>query len=181
MSRVSAPTAGRDCGHPVRTKLATFAAAGALVLVAGGQEQPAQEVEGAKLVEGIVYTTLRPPNLDIYLFDGRGQSPRPLKSDAALDYNAMFSPDGRWVVFTSERAGNADLYALDLKDEKTPPVPITRHEALDDAAGFSPSGEHLAFVSTRDGDADIFVMPFAPGDPTAESRAVNSGALPWRC
>ena len=36
-SRVPAPTAGRDCGHPVRTGLATLAAAGALVLAACGQ------------------------------------------------------------------------------------------------------------------------------------------------
>ena len=146
--------------------------AGALVLAAGGQAQNAHSVENANVVEGLVYTTLRPPNLDIYLFDGPGHSPRPLTSDAALDYNAVFSPDGRWVVFTSERAGNADLYALDLKEEK-PPVPITRHEAMDDAACFSPNGEQLAFVSTRDGDADIFVMPFSPDGPKAESRAVN--------
>jgi Tol biopolymer transport system component len=164
-------TAARG-SYSVRTGLATLAAAGALVLAACGQVQTAQRVENANLVEGIVYTTLRPPNLDIYLFDGRGHSPRPLTLDAALDYNAVFSPDGRWVVFTSERAGNADLYALDLEEEK-PPVPITRHEALDDAASFSPNGERLAFVSTRDGDADIFVMPFAPDDRTAESRAVN--------
>jgi Tol biopolymer transport system component len=42
-------------------------------------------------------------------------------------------------VFTSERAGSADLYALDLKDGG-PPIRLTRHHALDDAAAFSPDG-----------------------------------------
>lgn len=125
-----------------------------------------------KLVEAIVYTTLRPPNWDIYLFDAPGDAPRPLTSDPALDYNAVFSPNGRWVVFTSERTGNPDLYALDLRTDG-PPVPLTRHEALDDAACFSPDGKQLAFVSTREGNADIFLMPFAPADQTAEQSAKN--------
>lgn len=85
----------------------------------------------------------------------------------------MFSPDGRWVIFTSERAGGADLYALELAAE-SPPIRLTRHRAFDDAAAFSPDGNRLAFVSSRDGDADIFVMPFAPDDPdAAEAAATN--------
>lgn len=124
------------------------------------------------LVEAIVYTTLRPTNWDLYLFDEPRATPRRLTDDPALDYNAVFSPDGRWVVFTSERGGNMDLYALNLSGDG-PPIRLTRHVAMDDAAAFSPDGRRLAFVSTRDGDADIFVMPFSTGDPTAEQRAVN--------
>lgn len=124
------------------------------------------------LVEAIVYTTLRPPNMDIYLFDEPGGTPRRLTDHPALDYNAVFSPDGLWIVFTSERAGGPDLYALELGGGSEP-IRLTRHEALDDAAAFSPGGERIAFVSTREGNADIFVMPFAPGDSTAEARAEN--------
>ncbi|MFW6200934.1 MAG: hypothetical protein ACOC8B_00005 [Gemmatimonadota bacterium] len=90
----------------------------------------------------------------------------------ALDYNATFSPDGRWLVFTSDRRGSPDLYALDL-EEGGDPVRLTRHPAMDDAADVSPDGERLVFVSTRDGNADVFTMPFAPGDSAAEARAVN--------
>lgn len=127
---------------------------------------------GNALVETIVYTSLGPPNWDIYLFDGTEAEPRRLTDHPARDYNAVFSPDGRWVVFSSERAGNADLFALDL-EAGGDPIALTRHEAMDDAAAFSPDGRQLTFVSTRDGDADIFVLPFAPGDSGAESSAVN--------
>jgi len=124
------------------------------------------------LVEAIVYTTLRPPNWDIYLFDKPGGTPRRLTDDPALDYNAEFSPDGRWVVFTSERAGNADLYALDLRTTDRV-IRLTNHPAMDDAACFSPDGKQLAFVSTREGNADIYLMPFTPGNQTAEGSAKN--------
>jgi TolB protein len=65
-------------------------------------------------VEAIVYTTLRPPNLDIWLFEEPGSEPVRLTDHPALDYHAAFSPDGRWMVFTSERSGSPDLYALEL-------------------------------------------------------------------
>ena len=123
-------------------------------------------------VEGIVYTTLRPRNLDIYLFPSADGPARRVTDHPALDYNPTFSPDGRWLVFTSERDGSPDLWALDLEDDDEP-IPLTRGAALDDAADFSPDGRALVFVSTRDGDADIFLMPFDPGDPTAEGRAEN--------
>jgi Tol biopolymer transport system component len=141
-----------------------------LILSGCGMERPASWAD--PLAEGIVHTTLRPPNMDIYLFDEPGGTPQRLTDHPALDYNAIFSPDGRWIVFTSERAGGPDLYALEL-DGGAEPVRLTQHEALDDAAAFSPDGARLAFVSTREGNADIFVMPFAPGDSTAERRAEN--------
>jgi Tol biopolymer transport system component len=154
----------------------------AAVCSAGLPRFPAQAQTGVatvpdSLVEAIVYTTVRPPNWDIYLFEEPAGTPRRLTDDPALDYNAVFSPDGRWLVFTSERAGNADLYALDLQ-HAGPPIRLTRHHAMDDAAAFSPDGRRLAFVSTRDGYADIFVMPFSLGDTAPESRAVNLTRLP---
>lgn len=142
------------------------------LLLVSCQAQRARLALPPRLVEAIVYTRLGPPNWDIYLVDALGEVPRPLTHDPALDYNAVFSPDGRWVVFTSERSGNVDLYALDLAAEGEP-VRLTQHPAMDDAASFSPDGKRLVFVSARDGDADIFVMPFAPEAATDEGRAVN--------
>jgi Tol biopolymer transport system component len=157
--QIEQETNGRYLDRPALDDLLTSAERAA--------QQPSQS-----LVEAIVYTTLRPPNWDIYLFDKPTGAPRRLTDDPALDYNAVFSPDGRWVVFTSERTGNTDLYAFDLKTGG-PPIRLTQHHGMDDAASFSPDGRRLAFVSTRDGDADILVMPFEPADAAAEQRAVN--------
>jgi TolB protein len=126
----------------------------------------------AALRETIVYSALRPTNWDIYLFESRSSSPRRLTDDAALDYNAVFSPDGRWVVFCSERRGGPDLYALDLKNAG-PPRLLIDSPALEDAPAFSPDGRRLAFVSTRDGNADIFVVPFHPEKLASHTELVN--------
>ncbi|HXE97048.1 MAG TPA: hypothetical protein VN642_11615, partial [Dongiaceae bacterium] len=125
-----------------------------------------------QLRERIVYTSFRPASMELYLFDSPGKAPRQITTDPALNYNPVFSPDGRWVVFCSERRGNPDLYALNLINPG-PPWLLTDSAAMEDAPAFSPDGKRLAFVSTRDGNASIFVMPFWPLGPDASAQAVN--------
>ncbi len=143
----------------------TIRAAGLLIL-----GPTIRTANGAR--ETIVYSTLRPTNWDIYLFEQRGAAPRRLTDDPALDYNAVFSPDGRWVVFCSERRGNPDLYAIDLKHVGAPRLLIDS-TMLEDAPAFSPDGRTLAFVSTRDGSANIFTIPFQPDKTLTLDKAVN--------
>ena len=51
---------------------------------------------------------------DIYLKHVDGQSVIQLTSDPADDVQPAFSPDGQRVAFASSRAGNWDLYLMDL-------------------------------------------------------------------
>ena len=128
--------------------------------------------------ETLVYTSLRPSNWDIYLFDNLDTAPRRLTDHPNLDYNPILSRDGRWVVFVSERDGNANLYALDLTAGGEP-IALTSYPGMDDAPTLSSDNTRVAFVSTRSGNPDIFVMPFAPGDSSAEQKAVNLTNNPY--
>lgn len=155
----------------ISTMSARVAVAGvivALVVVAPGLE--AQGRAGDR--ETVAYSSLAPGNWDIYRFDHPGATPQRLTSDPGLDYNPAVSPDGRWMVFTSERTGNPDLYALDLTQPGAP-VRLTLGDAMEDAADFSPDGRTLVFVSSRTGDPDVYTMPFMPGDSAAEDAAIN--------
>lgn len=120
--------------------------------------------------ERISYTTSRPANWDIYLFAAPGEKPRKLTSDPGLEYDPVVSPDGRWLVFTSERRGNPDLYALDLQAPGEPRLLIDSG-ALEDHAAFSADGRSLVFVSTATGNADIFLIPFVPERTASMSDA----------
>ncbi len=144
---------------------ALLVAVAVTVPVRGGQEpEPARET--------IVYSSILPANWDLYLFDGPGSEPRRLTTDPGLDYNGAISPDGRWVVFTSERTGSPDLYVLDLHGNAAP-RPLVGGPAMEDAAAISPDGRRLLFVSTRDGNADVFEIPFRPEDPSSAGEARN--------
>ena len=112
--------------------------------------------------EFIIFTTLRPTNLEVFLYDSPEAQPERLTNHPALDYGAVLSPDGSWVVFTSERTGNAELFALELATRRL--HQLTNHPSMDDAADFSPDGSRVVFVSTRNGFADIYSMAFRPGN-----------------
>ena len=123
-------------------------------------------------LERIIYMTFSPGNWDIYHFPKGGEAPRRLTNDPDLEYGAVISPDDRWLVFCSERRGNADLYALDLKNGGEPHL-LIESEAMEDQAAISRDGKTLAFVSTRDGNADVFTIPFRPQKTQNIKKAIN--------
>ena len=120
----------------------------------------------------IVFSSLRPGNWDIFYFAQPGTSPKRLTDHPGLDYEAVFSPDGRWVVFTSERHGHPDLYIIDLENNTEPRLLIDNN-AMEDQAVISPDGRTIAFVSTESGNADIYSMPFEPEKTRGMDKAVN--------
>ena len=120
----------------------------------------------------LFFSSLRPGNWDIFYFNQPGTSPKRLTDHPGLDYEAVFSPDGRWVVFTSERRGHPDLYIIDLENNTEPRLLIDNN-AMEDQAVISPDGGTIAFVSTESGNADIYSMPFVPEKTRSIDKAVN--------
>src|SRR5437879_9288490 len=92
---------------------------------------------------------LGPSQMTLYIANADGSAERPLFSSSGCDYTASFSPDGKWIVFTSERngSGEADLYRVSWDGSGL--ERLTDDPALDDQAAFSPDGNQIAFVSTR--------------------------------
>ena len=104
----------------------------------------------------IAFKSFAPNNSDIFLADEDGSHIRPLVPDPALDYNASFSSDGHWVVFTSHRGGSAAIWRV--HPDGSGLQKLTDDPAFADQAALSPDGRFLAFVSTRSGQADIWIL-----------------------
>lgn len=121
--------------------------------------------------EILIYSTIQPSYWEIYLFS-HGKA-KPLTRGSSLNYNPTFSPNGKWLVFTSEKTGTAFLYALNLEKRAVLSTRLTRGASFEDAATFSPDGKTLFFVSSRDGTANIFKIPFSPEKTINQSLAIN--------
>jgi TolB protein len=103
----------------------------------------------------IALTRLGPSRTRLFVSNADGTAERPLLDSDSLDYNPVWSPDGQWIVFTSERDGSADLYRV--RPDGTGLQRLTTSRTYDDQAEFSPDGQKLVFVSTRaDGTADLW-------------------------
>ena len=103
----------------------------------------------AQSKQTLLMNRLGPSQMTLYIANGDGSGERPLLASSSFDYNASFSPDGHWIVFTSERAGSgqADIYRV--RPDGSGLERLTDDPALDDQGALSPDGHSLAFVSTR--------------------------------
>ena len=66
------------------------------------------------------------------------------------------SPDGKWLAYDSNVAGNQDIYRIPLPTGD--PEQLTRNEYDDFHPAWSPDGTELVFHSVKNGNRDIFVM-----------------------
>jgi Tol biopolymer transport system component len=68
------------------------------------------------------------------------------------------SSDRRWLVFDSDRRGNADVYRLRLDQPGAEPEQLTTDSANDFAPVASPDGREILFHSLRLGNRDLWLM-----------------------
>ncbi len=105
---------------------------------------------------------IAPSRSALYIANADGTNARQLLDHGAFDYHASFTPDGRSVVFTSERNGDGQSDLFRCRADGTAIQPLVTSAAVDDAGVVSPDGVHVAFVSTRDGHrANIWTMHLA--------------------
>ena len=104
----------------------------------------------------IAFTSFAPFDIELFIADGDGSNERPFLPDPALDFDASFSADGKWVIFSSARSGQADIYRA--RPDGSALEKLVDDPAYDGQAALSPDGRTLAFVSSRSGQADIWLM-----------------------
>ena len=104
----------------------------------------------------ILLTRIGPSQAPLMLSNSDGSGEVAL-TKGTLDYNPSWSADGRWIVFTSERDGSADLYRMRANGSGV--EQLTDDPSYDDQAAFSPDGKQIVFVSTRAaGTANLWIL-----------------------
>jgi Tol biopolymer transport system component len=91
-----------------------------------------------------------------------GSDVRQLTDNPAFDGDPMWSPDGTEILFTSDRAGDFDIWVMSA--DGSDQVALTDHPASDEYPTWSRDGEFIAFQSTRHGATQIWVMRWDGSD-----------------
>ena len=108
---------------------------------------------------------------DIYVAPSAGGKASLLVSHADYDSNPRFSPDGKWLAFTSTRTGTGDVYLIGLEDGGL--RRLTHHSSSDTVESWSPDGKWVFFSSNRAdlrGNDDIYKVSVDGGTPFPVSR-----------
>src|SRR5262249_6869713 len=76
-----------------------------------------------------------------------GSNPRRLTANPARDTFPRFSPDGKWIAFSSNRYGNNDVFVI--PSEGGEPRQVTFNSAADTVVGWSRDSRFVIFNSSR--------------------------------
>ncbi len=158
---------------------------------------PAWSPDGAWLVFSADRSEGEGTGLWIIGTDGNGlrRLTRPGRAAAWVrDLRPAFAPDGKTVVFASNRdarseddAADLDIYALDLASGAV--TRLTRDPGVADDPCYSPDGKRVYFTSTRDAQKDfeveLYAMPAGGGqqlrltrDASPQNSAPSAGRVP---
>jgi len=109
---------------------------------------------------------------DLFLFDTNTKEVRRLTNDKYADLQPAFSPDGRTVVFVSDRGLGADLDQLrftgmdlstiDLATGSIQSLPLFKNAKNIDPH-YAPDGASIYFISNAEGVPDVYRYFFADG------------------
>ena len=96
----------------------------------------------------------------------------------AADGNADYSPDGRYIVFGSNRAGTRDIWTCDSEGAHCQAITSFGASYATGSPRWSPDGRQIAFDSGADGRMHIYVIDANGGSPRRLTDDQTGGAVP---
>lgn len=84
---------------------------------------------------------------DIYVANKDGSNAKVLIGGEGYDAEATVSPDGKYIVFTSTRSGDLDLWRYEIKTGKL--LQLTNTLGYDGGAFFSRDSKHIVWRASR--------------------------------
>lgn len=104
---------------------------------------------------------------DLYLIPAKGGEAKALTSSISWEMQPRFSPDGKSIVFTSDRAGGDNIWVMDLKTGKQTQITRESFRLLNNPT-WSPDGKFIVarkhFTSTRSlGAGELWLYSIAGG------------------
>ena len=120
---------------------------------------------------------------NIWVVERAGGMARRVTSFQGQTSNPHFSPDGKWIAFSADYAGNTDVYVVPALGGE--PKRLTWHPGSDTVEGWMADGKAILFASTRatwapSGAPRFWTVPAEGGveEPMALPRAYQGKVSP---
>ena len=109
----------------------------------------------------IVYHSLESGNEDIWIINADGSGRRQLTVDPGVDERPSVSPDGRHIVFASNRLGGFTIWRMDAGGGNERPL---THGHGDGSPVVTPDGRWVVYSSSTSGRPTLWKVPVDGGE-----------------
>jgi serine/threonine protein kinase len=110
----------------------------------------------------VVYASRTGENWDLWISNADGSGAKQLTADAFIDHEPSVSPDGRYVVFQSNRSGARNIWRIDADASLKQ---LTEGNYVDSNPVCSADGRSVIFVSQRSGTDSLWKVSIEGGAP----------------
>jgi Tol biopolymer transport system component len=122
----------------------------------------------------LVYTLQAAGEQNLWLTDLDRNPPRQLTSHAGFNQQPNVSPDGRYIVFVSNRTGPQHLWRIDIDGKH--PVELT-HGLDDGDPSFTPDGKWVVFSSITVDGGRLFRVAIDGGEPVSLMDKISGAPM----
>ncbi len=105
----------------------------------------------------IAFLSHKDKGTEIYIVDFDGENMKQVTNDGTLNLTPTWSPNGRWLVYTSYAGNNPDLVMVDNLGKK-PRRTLLRLLGLNAAPSWSPVDDRLTLVLSKDENSEIYTL-----------------------
>ena len=111
---------------------------------------------------------------EIYVMNADGSGQTRLTNNIADDWYPSWSPDGRQIIFLSDRDGDIEIYIMNADGSEQ--TRLTNSPGSEWLPSWSPDRSRIAFSDNRDGNVEIYVMN---ADGSGRTNLTNNPANDW--
>jgi Tol biopolymer transport system component/imidazolonepropionase-like amidohydrolase len=113
---------------------------------------------------------------DIWMAPSGGGTPKPLTRDEYLDSDPSWSPDGKRVVFASDRDGSMDLWVKDIGSSlQSGAIKRTADVGEELTPSWSPDGKWIAYL---DEQSDVHIVDAEGGGASRRICETKGASIP---
>ncbi len=96
---------------------------------------------------------------ELYLADSSAQDVRPLTQDRSIALKPRWSPDNRFIAYTSFLKRYPDVYTIELANGNR--MRVASYPGVNSGGAISPDGRSMALILSKDGNPDLYVQDLA--------------------
>ena len=114
---------------------------------------------------------------DIWVANEDGSHPYRLTDHVAKDVFPRFSPNGKWIAFSSDRMGNYDIWLIPVEGGES--QQLTFHTTNDSMLYWMPDGKKIIFQTAREGAfySPLYTIDLEGGLPIPMDMDMGSAGM----